>query len=86
VQINRKDGGGPLLHWLAQDDDAFQEQPNGAAVGSDPGVQSHDRDSAVAAAADKEQVLVSDPCPFPRLNVADQLDGGIYLLLPGTLT
>lgn len=83
MQINRKDGGGPLPRSLAQDDDAFQEQQNGAAVGSDPGVQSHDRDSEVAAAADEEQELVSDPCPFARLNVADQLDGGIHLVLSG---
>lgn len=83
MQINRKDGGWPLLLSLAQDDDAFQEQQNGAAVGSDSGVQSHNRDLAVAAAADEEQELVSDPCPFSRLNVADQLNGGIHLLLSG---
>lgn len=61
MQINRKDGGEPLPHSLVQHDDAFQKRQNSAAVGSDPGVQSHNRDSEVAAAADKEQELVSHP-------------------------
>ena len=72
-----------MSHSFAQHDDAFQERQNGVAVGSDPGVQSHNRDSEVAAAADEVQELVSNPCPFAQLNVSDKLDGGVHLLRLG---